>query len=84
MLGEQYEIGHTYLFDVIEFLLQAMGPYPTRKSTFLWTRKGKAKWPVEQLWLLSVQPLLEQYVAGLDSTQQKNEIQQLKAIFLNN
>lgn len=35
LLGAQYEIGHTYLLDVVVFLRNFLGPRPTRKHNYL-------------------------------------------------
>ena len=68
LLGSQYEIGHTYFFDVIVFLRNFLGQRPTRKLNYLWNKRGEALEPVAQVWRVSVRPLLEQYLAGLDAT----------------
>lgn len=78
LLGPQYEIGHAYLLDAVSFLMDDLGPQP---RTFLWA-KGKAKRPVEQTWELSLLPLLEEYMAGLDSRSRKGEIDKLRETFL--
>ena len=49
LLGAQYEIGHTYLLDVLEFLRNFLGPRPTRKQNHLWNKKGEALEPVVQV-----------------------------------
>ncbi len=36
LLGAQYEVGHTYLLDVVVFLRNFLGPRPTRKQNYLW------------------------------------------------
>jgi 5-methylcytosine-specific restriction protein B len=78
LLGPQYEIGHAYLLDAVTFLMDDLGRQP---RTFLWAT-GKAKRPVEQTWELSLLPLLEEYMAGLDSRSRKSEIDKLRETFL--
>jgi 5-methylcytosine-specific restriction protein B len=78
LLGPQYEIGHTYLFDVISFLREDIG---TRPRTFLWN-KGKAKRPVQQVWDLSIKPLISEYLSGLDSRSREAELARLESVFL--
>jgi 5-methylcytosine-specific restriction enzyme B len=82
LLGAQYEIGHTYLLDVVVFLRNFLGPRPTRKQNYLWNKKGDALEPVVQVWNLSLRPLLEQYLAGLDATARNAELDRLSKILL--
>ena len=82
LLGAQYEIGHTYLLDVIVFLRNFLGPRPTRKQNYLWNKKGEALEPVVQVWNLSLRPLLEQYLAGLDATARNAELDGLSKVLL--
>jgi 5-methylcytosine-specific restriction protein B len=82
LLGAQYEIGHTYLLDVVVFLRDFLGPRPTRKQNYLWNKRGEALDPVVQAWNLSLRPLLEQYLAGLDATARNAELDRLfKVLF---
>lgn len=82
LLGAQYEIGHTYLLDVVVFLRNFLGPRPTRKQNYLWNKKGEALEPVLQVWNLSLRPLLEQYLAGLDATARNAELDRLSKVLL--
>jgi len=82
LLGAQYEIGHTYLLDVVVFLHNFLGPQPTRKQNYLWNKKGEALEPVAQVWNLSIRPLLEQYLAGLDATARNAELDRLSKVLL--
>jgi 5-methylcytosine-specific restriction protein B len=82
LLGAQYEIGHTYLLDVVVFLRNFLGPRPTRKHNYLWNRRGDALEPVIQVWGLSIRPLLEQYLAGLDANARNTELERLSKVLL--
>jgi 5-methylcytosine-specific restriction protein B len=82
LLGEQYEVGHTYLLDVTVFLRNFLGPRPTRKQNYLWNKKGEALEPVFQVWNLSLRPLLEQYLAGLDASARNAELDRLSKTLL--
>jgi 5-methylcytosine-specific restriction protein B len=82
LLGSQYEIGHTYLLDVVVFLQNFLGPRPTRKQNYLWNKKGDALDPVTQVWNLSLRPLLEQYLAGLDANSRNAELERLAKVLL--
>ncbi len=79
LLGAQYEIGHTYLLDAVSFLKEDLG---TKPQTFLWTRDGKAKRPVEQTWNLSLKPLILEYLSGLDAKSREAEIARLEVAYL--
>lgn len=82
LLGSQYEIGHTYLLDVVVFLRNFLGPRPTRKQNYLWNKKGDALDPVTQVWNLSLRPLLEQYLSGLDANSRNAELDRLAKVLL--
>lgn len=82
LLGEQYEIGHTYLLDVVVFLRNFLGSRPTRKHNYLWNKKGEPLEPIAQVWSLSLRPLLEQYLAGLDATARNGEMERLAKVLL--
>ncbi|MDZ7891754.1 MAG: AAA family ATPase, partial [Rhodoferax sp.] len=82
LLGSQYEIGHTYLLDVVVFLRNFLGLRPTRKQNYLWNKKGDALDPVTQVWNLSLRPLLEQYLAGLDANSRNAELERLAKVLL--
>ena len=82
LLGSQYEIGHTYLLDVVVFLQKFLGSRPTRKQNYLWNKKGEALGPVMQVWKLSLRPLLEQYLAGLDATSRDAELERLATVLI--
>jgi 5-methylcytosine-specific restriction protein B len=81
LLGPQYEVGHTYLFDVVAFLKDDLGPRPNNRKSFLWGQSD-ARRPVEQLWQLSLEPLLDQYLSGLEASARKAELARLQAAFL--
>jgi 5-methylcytosine-specific restriction protein B len=81
-LGAQYEIGHTYFIDVAVFLHSFLGPAGGRKQTFLWNKKGDAMEPVQRVWSLSIQPLLEQYLSGLNADDRNAELARLSKVFL--
>lgn len=82
LLGPQYEIGHTYLLDVVVLLRNFLGTRPTRKQNYLWNKKGDALEPVVQVWNFSLRPLLEQYLAGLEATARNAELDRLSKVLL--
>lgn len=81
LLGPQYEVGHTYLLDVVAFLKDDLGPRPRNRRSFLWSKDG-ARPPVEQVWQLSLQPLLHEYLSGLEASAREAELNRLKGAFL--
>ena len=81
LLGPQYEVGHTYLLDVIPFLRNELATRPRRRSPYLW-RNRKAEQPVHQVWRLSLKPLLEQYLSGLEASAREAELVHLEEAFL--
>lgn len=73
-LGENYEIGHTYMLDVVELLDAKLSP---RSSTYLWTGPGAPKEALEDLWSLALEPLLREYLAGLDAVRRAQLLEEL-------
>lgn len=67
---------------MVVFLRNFLGPRPTRKHNYLWNKKGEALEPVAQVWNLSLRPLLEQYLAGLDATARNAELDRLTKVLL--
>jgi 5-methylcytosine-specific restriction protein B len=82
LLGEQYEIGHTYMLDAVIFLRDFLGPRPTLKQIYLWDKKGSALDPVTQVWNLSLRPLLEQYLSGESADERRKLLEHLGKTFL--
>lgn len=83
VLGTQYEIGHTYFFDIVPLAKRSLRTRgASRRRSFIWTRNGKPREPLQHLWDLSLKPLLEQYLAGLDPTEQERELGTFANAFL--
>lgn len=83
LLGRDYEIGHTYFFDIIPLLARA--EYMNRRnraSRFLWTARGEPRPALTDLWQMSLEPLLDQYLQGVDAESRQAELQRLGAVFL--
>jgi 5-methylcytosine-specific restriction enzyme B len=68
-LGQQYEIGHTYFCDVVGFVHRYLASSATRRNRVLFNGRGSALTPIETLWRYSLQPLLTQYLSGIDSAE---------------
>jgi 5-methylcytosine-specific restriction enzyme B len=77
-LGENYEIGHTYILDIVELLDAKLS---SRSSTYLWTRSGAPKEALEDLWSLALEPLLREYLAGLDAVRRAQLLEELWTTF---
>lgn len=77
-LGENYEIGHTYMLDIVELLDAKLSP---RSSTYLWTGPGAPKEALEDLWSLALEPLLREYLAGLDAVRRAQLLEELWTAF---
>lgn len=78
-LGSQYEVGHTYLLDVTKFLMDTLTP---RKRSYLWDCNGKALEPVTKLWNLSIRPLLEEYLSGVEERDRDEAWKEFEKAFL--
>lgn len=84
LLGRDYEIGHTYFFTVVRLLDRA--DYLHRKnraSRFLWNKRGEPLSPVRDLWRLSLEPLIDQYLQGVEPDLRAEERRRLERVFLN-
>lgn len=83
LLGRDYEIGHTYFFDIVGLLTKSERLHrKTRASQFLWNRKGEAHQPTRDLWHMSLEPLLDQYLQGADAESRASVLERLGQIFL--
>jgi 5-methylcytosine-specific restriction enzyme B len=84
LLGEEYELGHTYFFDVATFLSEdarlRLGAGTV--DGYLWTSDGRPLGPLVDLWTHSLQPLLVEYLSGLDATARDRQMHELEAVFL--
>jgi 5-methylcytosine-specific restriction protein B len=83
LLGRDYEIGHTYFFKIVGLLARV--DYLHRKhraSRFLWNKRGEPLTPVRDLWYLSLEPLIDQYLQGVDADSRAAERSRLGRVFL--
>jgi 5-methylcytosine-specific restriction protein B len=83
-LGENFLLGHVFFLEAVPFLHQFLQTCSKRPSSFLFTTKGvNYYWrkPIEKLWKLSLNPLLEEYLSGLDNTAQTKIMNKLKEAF---
>lgn len=84
LLGEQYEIGHTYFFDIVEFLKRwdMVRLWGQRPSKYLWTDAGQPRPPLVDLWEHSLRPLLHEYLAGVDAQTRQDELKALRTVLI--
>jgi 5-methylcytosine-specific restriction protein B len=83
LLGEQYEIGHTYFFDVVGFVERwpKVRPRGQRPKRYLW-KDDKPLPPAIALWRFSLKPLLDEYLAGIEPDARDREVAKLREVFL--
>jgi len=84
MLGQQYQLGHTYFFEVSGLIaawpgLQAKMSW---RGNYLWSSKGQPQPPLRNLWEFSLEPLLDEYLAGVAEQQRARELKTLRELFL--
>jgi 5-methylcytosine-specific restriction protein B len=83
LLGPQYEIGHTYFFDIAGFIAgwPRVRPKGQRPRTYLWNQ-GRPRPPLRDLWRHSLEPLIAEYLAGIDTDLRTSELVRLREVFL--
>ena len=81
-LGPQYVLGHTYYFDAAFFAGNWLRGRKSFTSRVFWTKTGRAQPPLIDLWKLSLEPLLTQYLAGLEADFASAERQRLRDVLL--
>jgi len=80
-LGRDFMLGHVFFFDAVSFLYNFLSSYSNKLSTYLFRASGSWRDPVSKLWRLSLNPLLKEYLAGLESSQQEEILKKLEASF---
>ena len=74
-------LGHVFFIEAVAFLYQFLQPYSRNPNTYLFTAKGAWRDPIEKLWRLSLNPLLREYLSGLDQKTQTQTMKKLKEAF---
>lgn len=77
-LGARYEIGHTYLAETMHMVVDRQVRSNPRR---VFWRGSKPAPPLVALWQHHLQPLLEQYLAGLDADQRLEKLDRWRATF---
>jgi 5-methylcytosine-specific restriction protein B len=84
LLGADYEIGHTYYFDVVGFVADQ----PRLRSSalapghYLWGADGRPTTALIDLWSHALEPLLADYLSGLDGGARDAHLRELESVFL--
>jgi 5-methylcytosine-specific restriction protein B len=81
-LGPQYALGHTYYFDAAFFIGKFLEGIKRLQGGVLWTASGKPRQALNDLWSLSLEPVLRQYLEGIDPVSASEEIARLRATLL--
>ena len=79
-LGAQYALGHTYYFDAAYFVGTWLQGHKQLRGGVLWKKPGRPQPPLEDLWTLSLEPVLAQYLEGIDPTTAREEIERLRDV----
>jgi len=85
LLGPQYEIGHTYFFDVAGFIRAwpRVRQKGRRPQGYLWrSSDGRPEQPLLDLWRHSLRPLLAEYLSGIEPQAARAELDRLRHVFL--
>jgi 5-methylcytosine-specific restriction protein B len=81
-LGPQYELGHTYYFDAAFFAGSWLQGVKQLRGGPLWNKAAKPQRPLIELWKLSLEPILAQYLEGIDPTTASEELDSLRVTLL--
>lgn len=79
-LGGQYALGHTYYFDAAFLIGNWLQGRKQLRGGVLWRKPGKPQKPLEDLWTLSLKPVLDQYLEGIDPIAAREEIERLREV----
>ena len=81
-LGPQYALGHTYFFDAAFFAGRWLHGIKQLNGGVLWTASGRPRSSIEDLWVFSLEPLLAQYLGGLDADTATSELARLRTVLM--
>lgn len=79
-LGAQYALGHTYYFDASYLAGTWLKGRKQLRGGVLWKKPGRPQQPLIDLWSLSIEPVLGQYLEGIDPTTAREEIERLRGV----
>ncbi len=80
LLGGQYRIGHTYFFEIADFVARdpRLIPKHSQRGNYLWRKGGEPLSPLLDLWSYSLEPLLEEYLAGVTPDSRAEEMKRFR------
>ena len=81
-LGPQYQIGHTYFCDVVDFVGLYLAASETKRQRVLFNGRGAALEPLESLWRFAIEPLLSQYLSGVENAERTSILAQAERALL--
>ena len=79
-LGAQYALGHTYYFDASYLAGTWLKGRKQLRGGVLWKKPGHPQQPLIDLWSFSLEPVLGQYLEGIDPTTAREEIERLRDV----
>jgi 5-methylcytosine-specific restriction enzyme B len=79
-LGAQYALGHTYYFEAAFLAGTWLQGRKQLRGGVLWKKPGQPQKPLDDLWALSLEPVLAQYLEGIDPTVAREEIERLRDV----
>ena len=79
-LGAQYALGHTYYFDAAYFAGSWLKGRKQLRGGVLWKKTGQPQQPLLDLWSLSIESVLNQYLEGIDPATAREEIERLRDV----
>ena len=84
LLGADYEIGHTYFFDVVGFVADQprLRSSATAPGHYLWGADRQPTSALIDLWSHALEPLVADYLSGLDGGARDALLRELEAVFL--
>lgn len=84
LLGADYELGHTYFFEIVSFIADQprLRSSRTAPGHYLWASDGRPLQPLVDLWTHALAPLLADYLAGLDGGARTAQLHHLESVFL--
>lgn len=79
-LGPQYVVGHTYFSETLPMVADMLEGRTRAKKNFLWSKTTPLP-PLEALWNYHLRPLLEQYLAGLETELREEKLDEWEDVF---
>lgn len=81
VLGRDYVIGQTVFGEIVYFVGKKLAATPQTRTP-VWTTKGDAAEAVQQVWNLSIRPLLKEYLRSAEPDIRDRTVEELSTAFL--